>query len=103
VANDLNISYRRVNVASDNSIKEQLLSSERTRQMIIDAQQADLKLYKFVTKELYPTYQREYGPRLEEDVKRYQELLRCQSFNYWNLTLCRLKHYVLYRPLLRFQ
>ena len=101
VANDLNIAYRRVNVAGDNSIKEQLLTSDRTRQMIADAQEADLKLYRFVKEELYPTYQRAYGPQLEADVNRYQQMLRCQSFNYWNLNLCRLKHYMLYKPMLR--
>jgi hypothetical protein len=100
---DLNIAYRRVNVASDNSIKEQLLANDRTRQMIIDAQQADLQLYKFIKDELYPSYQREYGPELEADVKHYRALLRRQSFNYWNLNLCRLKHYMLYKPMLRFR
>lgn len=98
-ANDLNISYRRVNVARDNTIKERLLSTESTRQMIIEAQQADLELYNFVSQELYPTYQREYGPSLEADVARYRQT-QGNNFNNRNLTLCRLKHYTLYNPLL---
>ena len=99
MANDLNISYRRVNVARDNTIKERLLSTESTRQMLIEAQQADLELYEYVRLELFPTYQREYGPSLAADVAYYQQT-RSNNFNYWNLTLSRLKQYVLYKPLL---
>lgn len=99
IANDLNISYKRVNVARDNTIKERLLSTERTRQMLIEAQQADLDLYNFVKQELVPTYQREYGPSLKADVAAYQQTRR-NSFNYFNLTMSRLKQYMLYRPLL---
>jgi len=99
MANNLNISYRRVNVARSNTLAQSLLSTESTRQMLIEANQADLELYNFVTQELYPTYQREYGPSLEADVARYQQT-QSNNFNYWNLTLCRLKHYMLYKPLL---
>src|SRR6266498_3909797 len=40
VANDLNISYKPVNVARDNNIAECLLSTESTRQLLIEANQA---------------------------------------------------------------
>jgi len=99
MANDLNISYRRVNVARDNTIKERLLSTESTRQMLIEAQQADLELYDYVRQELFPTYRKEYGPSIKADVANYQQT-RGNNFNYWNLTLSRLKQYVLYKPLL---
>ncbi len=99
LANDLDISYKRVNEARDKSLAKSLLETESTRQMLMDAQQSDLALYHFVKQELYPTYQQEYGPSLEADVARYQQTQK-QTFNYLNLTLCRLKHYVLYKPLL---
>jgi hypothetical protein len=99
LANDLNISYRPVNVAPKNTIKEQLLSNKRTRQMLIEAQKADLELYDHVRQEIYPTYQKEYGSSLQSDVARYQHT-QSTNFNYWNLTLSRLKHYMLYNPLL---
>jgi hypothetical protein len=99
VANNLNISYRRVNVANSNTLAESLLSNESTRQMLIEANQADLELYKFIRQELYPTYQQEYGPSLKEDVARYQQT-RDNNFNYWNLTLSRLKEYLIYKPIL---
>lgn len=99
MAPDLNISYERVNVARDNSIAQNLLSNESTRQMLVEANQADLALYEFVTSELYPTYQQEYGPALEADVAHYQQTQKNQ-FNTLNIGLSRLKQYALYKPLL---
>lgn len=99
LAGDLNISYRRVNVAAKNTIKNHLLETPRTRQMLVEAQAADLELYQYVSQEIYPNLQREYGPSLEADVAKYRQV-RNNTFNYWNLTLCRLKHYMLYKPFL---
>lgn len=99
VADDLNISYKRVNVARTNTIKEQLLETDSTREMLIDALGADLELYNYVKQELYPTYQQEYGPSLAADVARYKQTQN-KNFNYWNLTICRLKHYMFYKPVL---
>ena len=99
MANTLNISYKPVNVARNNTPAESLLSNESTRQLLIEANQADLELYKFVRQEYYPTFQREYGPSLEADVADYQQIRR-KNFNYWNLTLSRLKQFMLYKPLL---
>ncbi|NIV12667.1 MAG: hypothetical protein GWN62_15725, partial [Aliifodinibius sp.] len=62
LANDLNISYRRVNVARDNSIAENLLTNKKTRRLLEEAQQVDIELYNYVKQDLYPAYQREYGP-----------------------------------------
>jgi hypothetical protein len=99
VANNLNISYQPVNVARDNNIAERLLSTESTRQLLIEANQADLELYHFVTKELYTSFQREYGPGLESAVIDYQKN-RAKNFNSRNITLSRLKQYLIYKPLL---
>lgn len=99
LANDLNISYRRVNVARDNSIAENLLINKKTRQLLEEAQQVDIELYNYVKQELYPVYQRDYGPSLEDDVFTFQET-RENSFNSLNLTLSRTKQYLFYKPLL---
>ena len=45
LANDLNISYERVNVARDKTLAKSLLATESTREMLIEAQKADLELY----------------------------------------------------------
>jgi hypothetical protein len=99
LANHLNISYEPVNVARQNSLADNLLSDARSRQMLIEANQADLALYDFVRQELYPIYQREYGPGLAAEVDDFQRFRR-RGFNHWNLTLSRLKQYLLYRPML---
>jgi hypothetical protein len=98
-ANNLNISYRRVNVASDNSIAQKILSKESTRQLLIEANRVDKELYDYVSQELYPRCQMEYGPSLERDVAQYQQA-REHHFNQWNLTMSRLKQFMIYRPLI---
>ena len=85
-AKDLDISYTRANVAADNTIKDRLLSTEKTRQLLVEAQQADIELYDWAKRELFESYRREYGPALEADVSAYQKSLP-GSFNLWNLTL----------------
>jgi hypothetical protein len=99
VENGLNIAYRRVNVANHNSIAKDLLANPRTRQMLVDANQADLQLYDHVSKELYPAQQEKYGPSLQDDLLKFQQS-RENNFNNLNLTLSRLKQYLLYRPVI---
>ena len=99
VADNLNISYKPVNVARKNALAERLLSTESTRQMLIEANQADLELYNFIKKEHYPAFQREYGPNLERDVVDYQQG-RENNFHSRNITLSRLKQYLIYKPML---
>lgn len=99
IANNLNIAYKRVNVARDNTLAKSLLSNESTHQMLVEANQADRVLYDYVKRELYPTYRKEYGPSLEGDVADYQQPGGA-DFNKRNLTLSRMKQYLLYKPLL---
>lgn len=99
VASRLNIAYKRVNVARNNTLAQELLANPRTRQMLIEANQVDLALYDVVRRELYPALQRAYGPTLPKDVAAFQAA-RDAHFNSWNLTLSRLKQYAVYRPLL---
>jgi hypothetical protein len=99
LVNNLNISYQPVNVARKNSIAENLLSDEKTRQMLIEANRADLELYDFVKNELYPSFQRAYGPKLEVDVASYHNN-RDKNFNSQNITLSRMKQYLIYKPAL---
>lgn len=98
-ANNLNISYQRVNVASDNSIAQKILSNESTRQMLIEANRVDQQLYDYVSQELYPLWQKDYGPSLASDLAKYQQV-RDNTFNQWNLTTSRLKQFLVYRPLI---
>lgn len=99
IANHLNISYKPVNVSRGNSLAESLLSTASTRQMLVEANQADLKLYDYVKQERYPVFQQEYGPSLEADVVHFRQT-QDNRFNDWRLLLSRLKQFMLYKPLL---
>ncbi|GIV79675.1 MAG: hypothetical protein KatS3mg050_4069 [Litorilinea sp.] len=99
VAPGLDISYRRVNVAGDKTIAKQLLTDKASRQLLVEANQADLALYQYVCHELFPQYRADYGPHLDSHLRQYQQQ-RQNRFNYWNLTVSRLKQYLLYKPVL---
>ena len=99
LASDLNIGYRSVNVAKSKGISSQLLSTPATRDALIEANQADLELYDYVKKELYPSLQREFGPSLDEAVAEHRSN-SLRGFNNANVTASRLKQYSVYRPLL---
>jgi hypothetical protein len=98
-ARDLDIAYSPVNVARKASIAASLLGDSRTRQALVDANQADLALYEFVSNELYPGFEREYGAGLGEAVLEHRNTSR-KTFNRRNLTLSRAKRHGLYRPTL---
>lgn len=99
VANDLNIAYEPRNVAADDKLGQRLLTSERTRQMLFEVNRADLELYAYVKNELYPSYRREYGPRLNEDVVRYRQ--NRGKLNRRNVILNRLYRNLVYKPALK--
>jgi hypothetical protein len=98
-ASDLNISYRRVNVAKRNTLAARLLADEHTRQMLTDANQHDLELYRYVTRELYAGLQSEYGDSLDGVVAEFQRS-RGEEFNRLNTALFRLRQHGVYKPLL---
>lgn len=97
VAPDLDIDYESVNVAKDKSVSQRLLADDRTREKIAEAQQADLELYRHVKQHLYPRYREAYGPRLDDDLARFQDA-QDRSFNDLNVFLSRLKAQTIYRP-----
>ncbi len=99
-AGDLDISYKRVNVAKRNTLAADLLADERSRQMLAEANDQDLELYRYAKEVLYPDLQREYGPALDEAVAAFQNGQR-HSFNRPNLVRYRAKQHGVYRPLLR--
>jgi hypothetical protein len=97
-ANDLNIAYIRINTAKDNSIAHELLANSQTREQIRDMYRADLELYEFVAHELYPSFQKEYGPNLERDVQAFRESQR-NAVNQRNILLNRAYRRLVFKPL----
>lgn len=99
VANNLNISYERLNVAFDNTPAQHLLRSERTRQMLVEANQSDLELHAYVEQQLYPAYRREYGTGLDQDVVNYQQ--NRGRFDRRNVIVNRVYRNLVYKPALK--
>ena len=99
-AADLRIDYEAVNVARRNAIASDLLSNPRTRQAIVDANREDLELYAYVKDDLYPAFQREFGPSLPDALAGYRGGSE-RAFDRRNLAMCRLKQKTIYGPLLR--
>jgi hypothetical protein len=96
LANDLDITYKRQNVARDNTIAKGLLADKKTRQTIAQVCQADMVLYEYVANELYPSFQREYGASLEQDLADYQQ--RRSQVNRLNIFQSRLYRNLVYKP-----
>ena len=95
----LNISYQPVNKAASNTIAQDLLANSTTHAMLVEANRLDQQLYDHAKREIFPTYQKEYGIGLQADVEDYQKNT-ARDFNNRNLTLSRVKQYALYKPLL---
>jgi hypothetical protein len=98
-APDLDIGYAPVNVAKSSQVAKGLLSNAVTRQMIVEANQADLELYEHVRRELYPVFQSHYGPSLAEAVVA-DHTAGHKRFNRRNLLKYGLKQRLLHKPML---
>lgn len=98
LAPDLNISYRPVNVASKRSVSKRLLSDERRRALIEEAQASDIELLRRVRDELWPEYLQEYGASFETDLEDYRNSRG--DFNDLNIFMSRLKAHAVYKPAL---
>lgn len=96
-APDLDIRYAPVNVAKGSRIARDLLDDPRTRAMIVEANQADLELYRHVREELFPAMQREYGPSFAASVAAFREG-QTKRFNRRHLAMSGLKQRLVLRP-----
>lgn len=68
----LDIRYRSKNVAKDASLKRQLLDNPDTRQLLIEANREDQKLYDYVVQRVFPQQIQTYGEDFAADVKKFQ-------------------------------
>ncbi len=95
----LDARYRPTNVASDNSIKNQLLSDSRAMRALKAANESDVALYRYVRSEIFPRQLRRFGTGLGERVN----WLRRQNATFSARPRIRafLKWHMIYRPLAR--
>lgn len=96
-APQLNIAYEAVNVARSHSLARELLETPRTRDMLIEANRADLELYTSVQHHIYPRLQKAYGSTLAADLATFQA--RQNRPNRRNLFISTLNRNLFYKPL----
>jgi hypothetical protein len=96
-APDLDIRYAPVNVAKRSDVAQRLLSDHYTRQMIVDANRADLELYRHVKQDVFPALQREFGPSLGDAVAAFRADTSAR-FDRRNLAFYGLKQRLVLKP-----
>jgi hypothetical protein len=64
----LDIRYRRANTSRKPALNKQLLEDVDSRNLLSEANDEDLKLYRHVVEHVYPRQQVEYGPHLAQHV-----------------------------------
>jgi hypothetical protein len=127
VAPELNIFYRRMNVASGDTAAKRLLASPTGPARLREGNEADIALYRYVKEELLPQYREEYGRealdadkvRYEAELAQYQQrkvslsfmsrprllrlllLLKPEPFQRRNVAAAMFKKHLLYRPKMR--
>ena len=72
-APDLDIRYAPRNVARGSDVAKRLLEDPTTRGMLVDANRADLELYRHVLEDVFPTQERAFGPSLEARVAELRQ------------------------------
>lgn len=100
-APDLNIAYERANVARDTRVAQGLLDDPQARADMQQMYRADRELYDYVAGQLYPSYQRAYGPGLDRDVAAFRQ--RRHAVNNLNIMLSRTYERLVFEPLVRRQ
>jgi hypothetical protein len=97
---DFNIFYQSKHVASNNTIKEQLMNNHETRAKLEEINKIDIQLYEFVVKELYQKFQKEYGDTLDLDTSNFKEVNSHSTEINSKLLMQFLKRRLYYRPIL---
>lgn len=94
----LDVTYRSVNVAQSNRLKQQLLSEQRNRDLLEECHVEDLKLFRYVIEEVYPRQQREYGDSLDSDLADFERSLSTASNWTFRGLLGKAKRNLIFRP-----
>ncbi|MDX2473239.1 MAG: hypothetical protein QNL91_05975 [Candidatus Krumholzibacteria bacterium] len=94
---DLNIAYRRTNSAYDPAPAKAMLADTEIVHQLKRMYADELILHEFITREWYPRFQKEYGPKLAADVASFKQNPQ-SGFNLWNYRFSRLNHHLILKP-----
>ncbi|MHB8079466.1 MAG: sulfotransferase family protein [Candidatus Krumholzibacteriia bacterium] len=95
----LEIAYKRVNSAPDNTLARELLADPARREILKWMHTEDLAIHEWVVNDLYPGYVRAYGPGLARDVEAFR--LHRERVNRRRVLMNRLWARGVYAPLYR--
>jgi hypothetical protein len=99
-APDLDIGYAPQNVARGSDVAKRLLADPTSRAMLLEANRADIELYRHVVGDVFPAQERAFGPSLPDRVDAFRGR---DGSGYRRLNLARygLKQRVVMKPTLR--
>lgn len=97
VAPELNVAYQRANTARTNTLARDLLADPVRREQIREMYDQEFPLYEWVKHELWPRYERAYGPGLAEDAARLRED-PARAFRRWPDLLAKVQHRFWFEP-----
>ncbi len=96
VAPELNIAYKRTNIARDNTLAKSLLQKPETLEHRKRMYAQEIPLDEWVANEYYPEFVKEYGPTLAADVEAFQK--RRGQVNKLNIKLNRAYAKIFIKP-----
>ena len=91
LAPELNINYIRQGTAEDNTISKELLTNNKSKQLLLDATELDRELYEYVKLELFPQYKIEYGDSFDEDLSNFYLDQKNFQYNMLKVNSCRIQ------------
>jgi len=95
---NFNIDYVPLNVASNNRVRDKIISSRSQFALIEESNQLDTQLYNYVRKKIYPRQRIEFGPELEDATAYFQRSLPDTESLSLNFICGRVKRNFLFRP-----
>jgi hypothetical protein len=99
---ELNIRYRPQNIATDNSIKQELLGNPKIVAQIEECHQQDRILYAHARDVVYPRQVKQFGPALKAELVELEKSLPGPTILSFNHFVATAKRNMLYKPLTRY-
>lgn len=96
---ELNAGYTRRNMLSTKAVPRNVADEAHIKDLLIDVNQADLELYDYVKRELFPSYRQAYGTGLADTLVQHN--LGQQGFNQRNVILTRMYRILVGKPVRR--
>ena len=99
---ELDVRYRSINVATDNRIKNELLSDDRKMTLIEECHQQDRLVYRYARDVIYPRQVKRFGPTLPAALQELEDSLPGPTILSFTQFVATAKRNMLYKPLTRY-